>query len=256
MRVCAVGLWMPQVADARLWLTGMHSSAAGLPKAALLAPMARRRLSIRACAMADAFGQITDRADRAEVATVFASAWGDAAVTAELLDQLAGDGELSPLRFAGAAHHAAGDEIRAACGNGAFTTCLAAGNDTVAMALLEARALLQSGISQVAVVMADSPPPTALADLPGQTLAVALLLDAKPPDHSELARLANLGDHRELNEGDRAPAGVQLNPLAGALSLADAVLRQMAVRVALAPVGHRGWAVDVLPSQRPLGQAA
>ncbi|MSQ85064.1 MAG: hypothetical protein EXR77_19685 [Myxococcales bacterium] len=246
MRAMAVGLWAPGVADGRVWLTGRHSDVQGQPAAAILPPMVRRRSSFLTRMLADVFAQITTTTDRSSVASVYASAYGETGALADLLDQLAIEGELSPIRFCGSVHNAASGQISIVCENKALTTSIAAGRHTVAMALLEAQSLLADGIEQVAVVCGDVLPPPTLCDARFAPLAAGLLLRGGPPDGTELGLLRDLLADDMLTESIALNSAQWSNPCSGALVLVDTLLRTTSIRVGLSPVGQQGWGIDVV----------
>lgn len=256
LRVLAVGVWLPGVADSAVWLSGAHMDTQAPPAAALLPPMTRRRCSALTRALADVFGQVTAATDRAQVCSVFASAYGETGVLAELLEQLALGEDLSPIRFSGSVHNSAAGQVSIVCGNRALTTSIAAGRDTVALALLEAQGLLRDGVAQVAVVCGDVQPPTGLSSERFSPLAAGLLLDAAPSNGGELALLADLMDDAMLADVASLPETVRANPCCGALLLADTVLRQRSLRIGLSPYGGQGWGVDVTFAMPPPPEAA
>lgn len=219
----------------------------------LLPSGARRRASALTRAMADAYSQAVQASgcDPTRVATVFASAWGETAILMELLEQVAaGEAELSPIRFAGSVHNAASGQVSIAAGNRSFTTSLAAGDDTVAMALQEAIGLLATGWAEVVVVFGDLDPPTELAAAEErcEPLAVSLHIHNGTGGRS---RLAALGPLRvaQLPVQMVTSTALQANPMAGALELALAVTRGRFGRVGLG--NHRGgaWTVEIGSSQ-------
>lgn len=255
LHVGAVGLWTPGRPDVAAWLAAQPGAGTTPPAAALLPAIVRRRTSLLTRAAVEAFGQCAAAAgvEAATVATVFGSAWGETSALQELLDQLyVADGSLSPIRFSGSVHNAASGHLSIATGNQGFTTSLAAGRDTVAMALCESLGLLAAGHPEVVAVFADIDPPTPLADRSGHCapLAVALHLHRGLPGRPVLAHLAGpvpAGDAaspakpRPFAHLDAdAAAALAANPCAPALDLADAVLRQRKGRVDLG-----AWRVDV-----------
>ncbi|MBM4344629.1 MAG: beta-ketoacyl synthase chain length factor [Deltaproteobacteria bacterium] len=256
MRVLTVGVWLPGIADSAVWLSGAHTDTTAPPLAAVLPPMTRRRCSVLTRALADVFAQVTDRVDRAHVASVFASAYGETAVLGELLDQLALGEGLSPIRFSGSVHNAAAGQVSIVCENRAFTTSVAAGRDTVAMGLLEAQALLCDGAPQVAVVLGDVAPPPSLSAERYGSLAAGLLVDAAPSDGDELATLVDLMDDAMLADAGALPVATWTNPCCGGLLLVDTVLRQRNMRIGLGPHGVQGWGVDVTFPRPPPPEAA
>ncbi len=234
----AVGLWTPGLPDAAAWRAGHRDPAAPLPAAALLAAAVRRRTSLLTRAAVEAFGQAAAEAavDRSEIATVFVSAWGETSALQELLDQLhSDDGALSPIRFSGSVHNAASGHVSIATGNRGFTTSIAAGADSVAMGLLECMGLLHAGHREVIAVFADIDPPAPLADSSGHCapLAVALHLHDGAAGRPVRGVLTQLSDQEPLSTDVLLPDDLRANPCAGALALADALLRRRGGLVAL-----------------------
>jgi len=246
--VSAVGLWTPGLPDAAAWLAGRRDPAALLPAAALLAPAVRRRTSLLTRAAIEAFAQAAAAAavDRAEIATIFVSAWGETSALQELLDQLHGEeGSLSPIRFSGSVHNAASGHVSIAAGNRNFTTSIAAGWDSVAMGLCEALGLLHAGQAEVIAVFADIDAPSPLADSSGHCapLAVALHLHDGTTGQPVRARLSRLLDTAAVAANDKLDADLRANPCGGALAIADAILHGRGGPVALGGA----WSVHVQP---------
>lgn len=153
----------------RMRLTGAASWRAdkfeGKAAAALLPPRVRSRSSVLTCALAEVYQLSLERAGAKPGvgATVFASAYGETGVLLPLLYQAITPGEdMSPLRFSSSVHNAASARITIATADRGFTTSIAAGEETVAAAMVEAYGLLCAGWGTVVVVIGDEQPPDLL----------------------------------------------------------------------------------------------
>jgi hypothetical protein len=106
---------------------------------------------------ADLLGQLADGGfDAASSPVVFGSAYGEMATTMELLELQASSGQSSPLRFQLSVHNTAAGLLSIALGNRGFSTSIAAGTNTFAMAMLEGIVYLNhAGANEVAVLVAD-----------------------------------------------------------------------------------------------------
>ncbi len=112
---------------------------------------------------------------------VVGSAFGELTTLVAMLDERERDGLLSPLHFQNSVHNAAAGQLSIAHGNKTPSTSLAAGNDTVAMVLLEAMTLLALGGDEVIAIVADEPLPQSIR--PGHratAIAAALVLAPEP----------------------------------------------------------------------------
>jgi hypothetical protein len=249
-RVLGLGLWMPGFPDAASWLAGRPVAGADLPSAAAQANM-RRRGSLLVNMVADVAAQAAAQAGvpLSRTRVVVGSAFGELATMVEMLDERERDGVLSPLRFQNSVHNAAAGQLSIAHKNRAPATSLAAGNDTVAMVLLEALTLLALGGDEVLAVVADESLPQSIR--PGHqatAVAAALILAADagatpgtPPP------LAVLEDLRQApppaSAGDR-PLEVD-GPTAAILPLCAALARGTSGRVVVSPAEDPRWSIDV-----------
>lgn len=248
--IAGVGLWTPSFASAAAWAARRPEAAPTSPRGDLLPAMQRRRASMLTRAALDAIAQAAVGAggtalDLGQAAVVFGSAYGETAALAELLGQLHAPGsELSPTRFAASVHNACIGQLSIAVGQRGFATSVAAGEATLAMALLEAQVLLESGERDVVVAVADAEPPDFLSPLRFAPLAVALWLVGEP--ERAVAELGPVAQARLQARGADIPPELQLNPARHGLALVDAALGGERVAVPLAP----GWSVDVAPLRR------
>jgi hypothetical protein len=167
------------------WARGdRHIDPAGaLPSLDSVPPMQRRRFSdLSRQALWAAF----DCARGISVQTVFASPHGELNRTQSLLTSLAHDEPLSPAAFSVSVHNTASGLYSIASGDRSPSTAIAAGADTLPLAVVEAAGTLRQ-VEQVMVVFADEPlpppygpagstPPVALALLLGRPNADAVAL--------------------------------------------------------------------------------
>ncbi|MFC4160455.1 beta-ketoacyl synthase chain length factor [Chitinimonas lacunae] len=129
----------------------------GTPALAEMPAMMRRRV--------ERLGRIALQATYWSVADaepgplVFASRYGDIARSIELLEQLAQGQSLSPTSFSLSVHNAIGALYSIACGDTGPYTAIAAGEETVAAAFVEAQGLLADGAPAVTVICYEEPLP-------------------------------------------------------------------------------------------------
>jgi beta-ketoacyl synthase-like protein len=93
---------------------------------------------------------------------IFASRYGDISRSVDLLRQLARSEPLSPTSFSLSVHNAIGALYSIARGDTSAYTAVAAGEETVEAAFLEASGLLADGAKNVLVVVYDEPLPEPL----------------------------------------------------------------------------------------------
>lgn len=139
--------------------------------------MLRRRLS--------AFGRLAATTSTEllspdeSIPVVFASRHGDAHRTLELLQALASGDDVSPASFSMSVHNAVAGILSIARGDTSAVTAVAAADNLLLAALLEASAQLQDA-PRVLCVLCDLPLPalyTAIEDAPTEPWALALLLE-------------------------------------------------------------------------------
>lgn len=237
-RIEGIGLWTAQAPSwpgYRALLSGAPPAPAARPAPALLPPNERRRapdtvlvaLEAAQAACADA-GR-----DPASLPSVFASSYGDLAITDHMCQALATSPlELSPTRFHNSVHNAAAGYWTIGTGAMEAATALSAGNASFAMGLLEALAQLQAGAPAVLLVGYDGASSGLLREVaPSEGLLGGALV---------LARDAQAGPrltvHLEDGEAPPAPAGVaEGNAMAPMLALFEALAR--GAGTALLPAG-------------------
>lgn len=176
--------WAPGLDTPAAWQswpdTPIAPDAPDAPAVSFVPAMQRRRLSrlSRLCL------QVAHDAapEQTGLPTVFASRHGELHRTVGLLDQLAMGEPLSPMAFSLSVHNTASGLYSIQTGNTAPSTAVAAGQDTLPMALLEAAGLLLTHPA-VLVVYAEEPLPDCYHSLPhpaDELGSLALLLQSAP----------------------------------------------------------------------------
>ncbi|SDI77014.1 Beta-ketoacyl synthase, N-terminal domain [Ferrimonas sediminum] len=135
-----------------------------------------------------------------QLATVFASQHGEVGQTVDMLDRLLAGEAVSPTRFSQSVHNFASGSYGIHFSNTQASTSIAAGSDTLLMALIEGQSQL-SADQDVLVVYMDEPVPArfltpAEPQQPAMALALRLSLSAStrllaraceaPADHPPL----------------------------------------------------------------------
>ena len=117
------------------------------PDVSFVPAMERRRLTgVERAALSvahQALEQIKQSDDQAnqtalQIPVVFASRWGVIGTTVKLMQQMHGEGEMSPAGFSNSVHNAAPGHLSLLTKNRAPYTAIAAGPDSYEMGLLEA----------------------------------------------------------------------------------------------------------------------
>jgi hypothetical protein len=224
--VLGVGLWMPGTPDTVAWRSGAVMAGADTPPARLPARLQRRAsllISMAAEVATQAAAQAGLVLPDAQLPLVVGSAYGELATTMAILREVESeDGVVSPTRFQSSVHNSAAGYLSIAFGNQAPATSIAAGNDTVAMVLVEAMTLLACQGGLVLAIAADEGLPAALTSGKATPLAAALLL-AAPDATMPRAPLAVLDDLRP--EPGIAGSGVETDaPCSTILPLLNAIL--------------------------------
>jgi hypothetical protein len=245
--VTGVGVWAPGIGDATAWLRGTRDNALKVAPAELLPAQLRRRASSLSRVVAEAVraAAIHGATDVAGLPFVFGSVFGEIGAAVEMIRSFReGEGLPSPTRFHNSVHNTPAAYASIATGNRRFSTAVAAGPDTAAMALLEAMGVLHAGAPEVLVALADEELPTPLsAGTRYAAGAVALVLSRDAGAH---ARAALRGLRRGIAAASELPAGFGDHPCRGGFALAVAVLGSRAGTIALSAMGD-GWVVDVEP---------
>ena len=184
--VMGVGAWRPGFPDARALMDGTRRDGADAPPARLPVRM-RRRTSLLIRMAAEVAAQASEQAGISLGATpiVVGSAYGELGTTMEMLHELTVERSVSPFRFHNSVHNTASGYLSIAHENQCPATSLAAGWQTAAMALLEARTLLEDRGGDVLVVVADETLPEALTSEVATPVSGAMILRAMPDNGDE-----------------------------------------------------------------------
>ena len=240
--VCAAGLPDWRAARAMLRDEARLDVAAPLRLAASALPSTERRrandtsrwaLQVAMEATAD-----LDAASRAALATVFASADGDGAVLAQMLQDLAADRvALSPTTFHNSVFNAPAGYWSIAAHAPAASTTLCAGDGSFAAGLLEAVAQANGAGASVLLVACDHPFPThsPIATRTRTVFACALRLRPPAVGHAALGVITAVGPRSgapSVLPGE-LQAAFEGNASAAALALLRAIARETPARVAL-----------------------
>lgn len=227
----SVSLWTPEYPNVESFLAGKPAQD-HLPPAELLSVRTRGRASMLTRTFAELFQQLAEKSaiDRSTVPTVYSSMYGEMTTTLALLDQLALEPRLSPIRFQGSVHNTASGQISLATQNHEFSTAIAAGTASFAMALVEAQCWLSAHGGDIFVLIADEHVPTRLSHRPAfAPMGVGLHLTSTPT-----SALGTLGwvSPAETRQGpelwDDSPRASSFAPLAASppawgLALIDAL---------------------------------
>ena len=252
-RVAGIGLWMPGFPDAASWLAKRPVDGADAPPGP---PNQRRRGSLLVNMVAEVAAQASRQAgtDLSRLRIVVGSAFGELATLVEMLDERERDGVLSPLRFQNSVHNAAAGQLSIAHKNKTPAMSLAAGNDTVAMVLLEAMTLLALGGEDVIAIVADEPLPQSIR--PGHhasAVAAALVLGRDAGDASDAGGATtapvtrSLGVLEDLLQTSAPPADERPlevdGPTSAILPLIAALGRGGSGRVTVSPAEDPRWSI-------------
>lgn len=183
---------------------------------------------------------------------VFASAFGEIATAEALLALAHDDDSSSPARFRHSVHNTAPGLLSISTHNLYPATAIAAGWDTVAMALLEAEAQLADGAERVLLVLADERVPEELSDEHTHpAVGAAFVLTHRPTART---RGCISGLRRTHAHGDASPFGGGNHPLGPALWLCRALEEQAHVTLVVGKVlgSAPAWCVDVSPGRTSL----
>lgn len=242
LSVNGLGLWTPGHPTLDAWVTRTPAPVADPPCSGVspnalrgTGPCTRIGIEVALQAMRAA------GADPALTPTVFASGLGEIQTAVVLIDLVDSTGASSPIRFKNSVHNAAGGNFAVALRNRAFSTSLSAGDDLVAMALLEAWGWLDAHGGELVVAFAEESIPAPLpahGSHPPLGLALHLSVDARGgPSLSDLRRVVGA-----RVEPPRAPhVG---HDVAWALLLVEALAARRTGAVALGP-GDDPWCVTV-----------
>ncbi|HQQ73774.1 MAG TPA: beta-ketoacyl synthase chain length factor [Pseudomonadales bacterium] len=168
--------WTPGIStpeEWQAWADGTRPIAAApdSPPVDFIPAMQRRRLSrLSRLSLAAAY---SCAGEKHNLPTVFASRHGEIHRTFGLLSDLAQNEPLSPMAFSLSVHNTASGLYSIATGNTAPSTAIAAGLDTLPMALIEAIGQLQRH-EEVMVVYAEEPLPDAYKAFAGNDYSALL----------------------------------------------------------------------------------
>jgi hypothetical protein len=244
-RVTGLGLWMPGFPDAASWFARRGVAGADAPPAP---GNQRRRSSLLVNMVAEVAAQASRQAgaELSRLRIVVGSAFGELATMVSMLEERERDGLLSPLRFQNSVHNAASGHLSIAHTNKSPAMSLAAGNDTVAMVLLEAMTLLALGGDDVIAIVADEPLPHSIRPAHHATAIAAALVLARDDDAA--AAPPALGVIEDLRQADTAsrdggrPLEVD-GPTAAILPLIAALGHGRPGRVSVSPAEDPRWSV-------------
>ncbi len=249
MRIAGVGLWSPGFADKAAFLAGTPDPEVSAPPVDIVASRMKRATSIATRSAVEVVTQAARDAswDLAEFATVFASQHGEIQIAVEQMRMMKEDtGIVSPSRFKNSVHNTAAGMFSIGGKNRGFTTAVAAGDHSLALALLEAWMLLASGEqARVVVSIVEEPLPDPITEFSSHgTMAVALALD--------LGTGAALGRPVCTPPGE-ATAEVVSTPMEGfeghtaegALRILHALQGGQAARIQLSEDSVDAWSIEL-----------
>jgi len=245
--VIGMGLWMPGFPTLADWRAGRRVPGADAPPSRQTGRL-RRRQSLLIGMVAEVAAQASAEAgvSLGRVPIVVGSAFGELETTIEMLNEIDGDGLPSPIRFQHSVHNSAVGTLSIAQRNQAPSSSLAAGNDTVAMVLLEAMTQLAAGGGEVLAVVEDEPLPEALVPRSeAAAVSAALVLAPVGAAPAAASRLAILEDLRQVEAASPADGrSVEVDsPIAAILPLLDAIAARRAGRIELGAGGTSRWSV-------------
>jgi hypothetical protein len=233
LHVAGVGLWV---------------GAAPPPPATLLPPALRRRAGVLCRAVAEAVARAAAEggADLSRTPIVYGSVYGETTAAVEMMGAFeTGEGLPSPTTFHNSVHNAPAGYLSIATGCHAFSSSIAAGPETVAMALLDAFLLLAQRGGDAIVALADEPVPEPLGRPDAYPVAAAAFLLRVP---SAAPARARMGPPRIGGGAWPEVAGELVpHPCAPAFRLAAAVASGLRGPLSLGEGPQGGWAVDLEP---------
>ena len=183
--------------------------------------------------------------DVSSVSTVFGTARGEVEMLVALQEMLTSDGQLSPARFHNSVYNTASGHFSIAAVNHCFSTTLAVGHDTVALALIEAACLLRERAEAVLIVVGDDAVNIPFVRRAGaQPLAAAICLTRDRPAGQSFGTLAVVGRCQAPASRAEIPTQFADNPIAPVLPLLSALQRRSAGEIALGG-DDAGWLVEI-----------
>jgi 3-oxoacyl-(acyl-carrier-protein) synthase len=248
VQIVAAATWPPLSADGELLA---HPS---VPPATLLPARARGRASSLTRLFAEVIASVQGFAngDPAMLPIVYGSAAGEMETTLALLEHLV-EGTSSPVRFQASVHNTAGGLISIATHNQTFSTAIAAGTETVAMALIEALGWLKAHGGETIVAVADEAAIPLINGKHYPAFAAAFLLrriDGPREDSGLLLgdpyRVDTQSDGQKDDQSDDHSGSD--NPCLPALALAQKARAHAVGPVSLTGAGDVKWQVDLQTS--------
>ncbi len=194
--------WSPGIETEEDWRAFAREpralEAKGAPELPFLPALQRRRCDQLSRMMLHVAHACCNDALRSEVVCVFASRYGSCATTVALLEDLAADAPLSPIRFSHSVHNTQAGLFSIWARNSRPSASLSAGAETFAHGFLEAACALHREAGRpVLFVAGDEPVPERLAPLAGHgsgALAIGLLLAGSGPGTALDFRLEAAGE--------------------------------------------------------------
>jgi hypothetical protein len=196
VRIARWEAWAPGLSENGAWTAWAREPRAlgtdGQPDLRFMPPLQRRRCDQLSRMMLDVAHRASSDAAADALPCVFASRHGSICTTAELLEQLALDAQISPSSFSHSVHNTQLGLFSIFAHNRLPSMSVAAAQDTFAHGFLEAASLLHRERGRpVLFVMGDEPLPApldALTDAPRCAYALALRLEPGNALQLSLAR--------------------------------------------------------------------
>jgi hypothetical protein len=251
--VDGTALWTTGYGSVDAWLANRREPSVTSPRAALANPRLLRGTSVLTRLQVEVGEQVVRAAgfdDPSNVPMVFGSAHGEIGIALLQLDMMRdGDGIVSPARFKNSVHNTGSGIFSIATGARGFTTAIAGGDQTVALALLEAWALVVTAEDRAVVVVADEPLPPPLNERADyEPLAIGFAISRTPGDDC-LAQLSGLRCSPAAGTLDLAlPPELEHNPTAVGVPLLRAVHEVETDCVVPLSRGSDRWTVRVGPA--------
>lgn len=221
------------------------------PSLELLPRNLRRGLSeLTRSVLSASAGALAGLDSGAQVPAVFASRYGEIQTAVELMRRALEEGDSSPARFRHSVQNTCLGLLSVARADRAPNTTVTAGDETLAMALLETFMQLADGAPRVLVVVADEPVPEELGDNPlGTGGAAAWLLEPTPATPTPEGEPGLYLSRPEPVSSDATTERAE--PLALALDLVGRVQTGKHGRVSLAVTPARTWVASLAPAVLP-----
>jgi hypothetical protein len=196
LRIARWEAWSPGLSDVAGWTAWAREPRAlgcdGQPDLRFMPPLQRRRCDQLSRMMLDVAHRASADTAADALPCVFASRHGSIQTTAELLEQLALDAQISPAAFSHSVHNTQLGLFSIFAGNRRPSMSVAAAHDTFAHGFLEAISLLHRERGRpVLFVTGDEPLPApldTLSDAPRCAYALALRLEPGEDLRLTLAR--------------------------------------------------------------------